>query len=94
MFFIKDGVYTYDKSKIADAHQWCFSETVKALTDGENVIVANTFTKLWEIKPYLALKPTKIFRCTGNYENIHNVPDGIVKQMAIRFEDIEGEIII
>lgn len=94
MFFIKDGVYTYDKSKISNAHDWCFSETVKNLHDGKNVIVANTFTKLWEIKPYLALKPTKIFRCTGNYENIHNVPNVIVKKMQNRFEDIENEIII
>lgn len=94
MFFIKDEVYTYDKSKISDAHQWCLSETIKALTNGENVIVANTFTRLWEVKPYLALKPSKIFRCTGNYRNIHDVSDDIVKQMQIRFEDIEGEIII
>ena len=94
MYFIKDGVYMYDKSKISDAHKWCFNETIKALTNGENVIVANTFTKQWEIDDYLKLNPAKIFRCTGTYQNVHNVPKGIVKQMQIRFEDIEGEIII
>ena len=94
MYFIKDGVYIYDADKISNAHDWCFSETAKALHRGENVIVANTFTKKWELSKYLRLNPSKIYRCTGNFKNVHNVPEDVVKRMKERFEDIEGEIII
>lgn len=94
MYFIKDGIYTYDPNKIALAHDWCFSRTHQLLYKGENVIVANTFTKKWELSRYLELNPSKIYRCTENYGNVHGVPDEVVNRMISRMEDIKGEIII
>jgi predicted kinase len=94
MYFYRDGIYFYDKNKISNAHNWCYNETVKQLRTGNNVVVANTFTMLWEIKKYLELNPSKIYRCVGNYKNIHNVPEDIIQKMKDRFQDIEGEIIV
>jgi predicted kinase len=94
MYFCKDGIYLYDKDKLSNAHDWCYNETIKQLRAGNSVVVANTFTRLWEIKKYLELNPSKIYRCVGNYKNIHNVPEDIIQKMKDRFQDIEGEIIV
>lgn len=95
MYFIdQDGVYKYDPNLIHKAHDWCFSKTCSLLHRGENVIVANTFTQSWELHKYLNLNPSKIYRCTGNFTNIHGVPVDTIKRMQNRFENIDGEIIL
>lgn len=94
MYFYKNGVYCYDKNKISNAHEWCYNETVKQLKLGNNVVVANTFTTKWELKKYLGLNPSKIYRCTGNYKNVHDVPENVIQKMKNRFQDVEGEIIV
>lgn len=33
----------------------------------------------------------KIFRCEGNFKNIHSVPENKIKIMKQRFEDYPGE---
>ena len=89
------GFYHFDGSLLPEAHRWCLWRTTEALRRGYNVAVANTFTRLWEMKPYLLLTDyVFVYRCTGNYQNIHNVPQDIVNTMIDRFEDYEGELFI
>lgn len=92
MFFIKDGVYNYDPTRIADAHQWCQQRTFEALMKGKNVVVSNTFIKVWQIQPYLDMASAlgaevEVITATGNYKNIHSVPQKVVERMREEFED-------
>ncbi len=85
MFFTApDGSYAYDKAKIVEAHKWCLCETVNALVAGKRVVVSNTFTRDWEMAPYLALGAPMIVRCEGRFQNVHGVPDEKVDEMRCR----------
>ena len=101
MFFLtgKDQQYKFNPSKLKDAHEWCFEETQTDLLAGKDVIVSNTFTRLWEMQRYLDLVkelniPVRVFRTTGKFKNVHNVPEDVVQKMEERFEDYAGEHLI
>lgn len=89
MFFIsEDGEYKYVPKLIRQAHEWCRAETLKALREGRDVVVSNTFTQVWEMEAYFDMDyPTKVFEATGNYKNIHGVPDEVIRRMASRWEE-------
>lgn len=98
-FFIKNGEYKFDGSKIVEAHKWNQNRTINSLVNGESIIVANTFTRRFEIDPYIKMAndlniPYTIYRSNARYKNVHNVPDSIVQNMIDRMEDIDGEILI
>jgi hypothetical protein len=57
MYF--ESIGGYDPLKIKEAHEWCQSETKRALNRGFTVIVSNTFVKKWEIFPYLYMTMLK-----------------------------------
>ena len=88
MFFEGDGGYNYDHSKIKIAHQWCQRTTKNLLDYGYDVVVANTFTRVWEMQPYLDMGyPTTVITAVGEFRNTHGVPDDVVQIMKGRFED-------
>ena len=96
MFFNRGGKYDFDPSLLKDAHKWCFDKTEEALRNGNSVIVSNTFTQNWEIKPYIDLGKRYgvdviIKKATGNYKNVHGVPEDALKRMKDRWEGVEGE---
>ncbi|NYT64301.1 AAA family ATPase [Alcaligenaceae bacterium] len=87
MFFIQDGVYLYDAGQIRDAHNWCKALTLSALSRGERVVVANTFTRLTEMRPYLDMCPTvRIMEAKGCWPNKHGVSPEHIQEMAERWE--------
>ena len=99
MYFIKNGVYQFDGNLIKKAHEWCYKTTEVFLNQKYNVVVSNTFTQKWEFDKYLTLAeelgiPYKVIRMTGNYGNIHDVPEDILKRMADRFEDFPNEELV
>ena len=54
MFFMENGTYKFDPSKLSDAHGACFKEFIRAIQIGcEMVIVDNTNTSEVEIAPYM-----------------------------------------
>lgn len=97
-FFDMNGVYVYDMKLISAAHDWCYSKTVRALRNGHDVVVSNTFTKLWELDRYLAipgLLPNvviEVVEMKTQYTNVHGVPEDKLKQMATRWEDISNAL--
>ena len=99
MYFIDDqGNYNWDGLMIANAHDWCRRMVEKDLKEGKNVVVANTFVRLWELKPYVKLAHRlgvglHIVHCDGEFENVHGVPQEIVDRMRENMEDITQEII-
>lgn len=98
-YFIRlDGTYDFNPKLLKNAHDWCFKKTTNWLVNWPDarVYVANTFTRIWEMQKYIDFAkanniPFKVVRCTGNYQNVHGVPDAKVKEMLARFEDYEGE---
>jgi len=91
MFFINDNdEYIFEPSQISDAHDWCKRETRKALMQGKNVIVSNTFITLWEMKPYLDMKCASlaIYEAKGDYGSIHDVPDKVINRMKRKWETL------
>ena len=91
MYFVHNGEYSFVPSKIADAHRSCQLQARENLKAGKTVIVANTFTQLWEMQAYIDMLystaiPLQIIICKGAFANIHGVPPEKVNQMAARFE--------
>lgn len=91
-YFVKNGKYTFDRTKLKDAHKFCQNQVEKAMkSNAEKIAVANTFVKKWEYEPYIKLAEkyhylTILKVCTGNYQNIHNVSQDIIDRMRNNFE--------
>lgn len=82
--------YTFDASKLWQAHAWCVRKTREALEQGLNVAVSNTFIKLWELQQYIDLGfPYEIIECRGVYHNTHGVPVEKVISMRAKYEDLK-----
>lgn len=54
-FFSMSGEYRFSPNKLGEAHSWCQEEARKALTEGRDVVVHNTFSTRWEMEPYLKM---------------------------------------
>lgn len=99
MFFTHNGLYCYDASKVEAAHLWCQRMALHSLLLGCDVVVSNTFTRKWELDPYFQMAKESgagldIYRTSGEFTGIHNVPEEVVNAMRLRFEDIKGEILV
>jgi len=89
MFLEVDGVYVYDASKIRAAHDWCVESATNSLKRGENVVISNTFVKVWELKRYVDLGfPFKIIEMKNSWPNVHGVPPDRIEFMKKGWEKI------
>ena len=97
MYFMNDGVYEFDASKLREAHSWCRKETFRSMaTNLERIVISNTFTQEWEMKDYYELGNLygyKIYSLIvenrhGESEdtNTHKVPSETIKNMRERFQ--------
>lgn len=90
-FVDRDGVYRFDPSLLKDAHGWCLDNARLHLREGRVVIVSNTFTRIWEMQPYLDLGcKTQVIACEGNFGNVHGVPEAAIERMRSRWEAYAG----
>jgi predicted kinase len=92
MYFMRTGEYVFDATKLHQAHVWCQRKTQEALLTGHNVVVSNTFTthkEMAEYKKIAQLENAKleVLTATGNYNNVHNVPQEKLDQMKARWEE-------
>jgi predicted kinase len=98
-FFMVDGEYKFDGSKIKEAHNWCQNSVNSAMilnnTAGlnETIVVSNTSTQEWEMKPYYEMAETYGYRVFSIIVenrhggiNQHNVPEEVLNSMRNRFE--------
>lgn len=98
-FIGENGEYNFDGSKLKEAHQWCQDSVANAMvlnhTTGENetIVVSNTFTQEWEMKPYMDMAKNWGYRVFSiivenrhGGVNQHGVPDEKLQQMNDRFE--------
>ncbi len=99
MFFMKDGTYQFDPSRLCQAHNWCRERVADLLESGKSVVVSNTFTRKWEMLPYIPMATDNgidllVLKVVGNFKTIHNVPDSVIEKMRNRWQDYPGEITI
>lgn len=98
-FFMVDGEYKFDGSKIKLAHNYCQSQTQARMgINGEHInvdriVVSNTFTQEWEMQPYFEMAEKYGYRVYSLIVenrhggiNEHGVPEEKLEQMKNRFE--------
>lgn len=96
MYFVDArGIYQFDPAKLPAAHAWCLSETQRYLDKGLDVIVSNTFTQMWEMKPYFDLAKSRgikvqVIEVHGEFGSVHNVPAETLAKMKARWEAYNG----
>jgi predicted kinase len=96
-FFIhEDGKYVFEPNKISEAHAWNWDRTHQALSEGYSVIVSNTFSRVWEMRPYIDMADKLDIKLTvltveGNFGNVHNVPEESIEKMRKRWEPYNGK---
>lgn len=98
-FFMVDGEYKFDVTKLKVAHEWCQNSVNTAMilnitTDlNSTIVVSNTFTQEWEMKPYFDMAETYGYRVFSlivenrhGGVNQHGVPEDKLEIMKNRFE--------
>lgn len=53
MYFVKNGVYTWNPNWLFAAHNWCLKSTEVFMQQGKDIVVTNTFCTKRARKPYL-----------------------------------------
>jgi len=93
-FTDKDGNYNFDFTKLKEAHNDCQQRCANLMQhDVVKIVVSNTFTQEWEMKPYYEMAERYGYRVHsvivenrhGN-KNVHNVPEDKLDVMKNRFE--------
>ena len=91
MFFQYLDEYKFDTSKLKEAHLWAQDWCRAELQVGDSVVVSNTFTRIWEMQPYLDMAKefkakVTVLTCEGQYGNVHGVPEEKIQEMKRRWE--------
>lgn len=91
-YFMVDGDYRFDPSKLGAAHAECQAKAETALAMGKSVVVSNTFTTHKEMDPYLGFAEyhgvrAEIRTATGSFGSVHDVPAETLERMRARWED-------
>lgn len=95
-FFTETGKYVFVPENQIAAHAFCQYNAFKALENGENVIVSNTFTTVAEMLPYIIFAHrhmirVRVIKAMGSFTNIHGVPEEVMQKMRDRWEAFDGE---
>jgi predicted kinase len=98
-FFMVGDEYRFDASKLNEAHNNCLTRVrahmyiYSSSERPQRLIVSNTFTREWEMKPYYDLAEKYGYRVYSLIVenrhggiNEHNVPEEKLVQMKNRFE--------
>lgn len=97
MYFMKEGEYRFDASKLQKAHWWCEIETRLALKNNYDVVVSNTFTTKKELKAYFKIAKEfgitpNVIHCQNSFGTIHNVPEETMDKMRTRWDNDISEL--
>jgi len=92
-FTNEEGEYKFIHDEITDAHNWCFTNAIKALKNGHSVIVANTFVNYKEVEDYFLFCLDNdikfdIIEAQGNYGSVHGVPERAIERMKSKWESL------
>lgn len=98
-FLMRDGKYCWSKDSVQDAIKWCSKMVRTALENGMDVCVCNTFTKKRFVAAYERIAAErgaefKVYRCIGNFNNVHGLSEEMVQSFKNAMEDWPNESII
>lgn len=84
----------FDPAKLSEAHVWCYTQVTNNLKADNSVVVSNTFIKNWEMAPYIKYAKENdltfaVIEATGQYQNVHGVPEDKVQRMREMFEPLD-----
>lgn len=90
-YFHQDGVYTFNAAELTEAHEYCRNKAIAALERGQRVVVANTFTRKWELRELISQLPVsyddvEVLVCHGGTGSVNGVPEHKVEIMRHRWE--------
>ena len=98
-FFLINGIYSFDANSLIENHMKCTVKAEQAMNAAHTedakhtLVIHNTFTKDWEMQPYLVLADkygymvhTLIVENRHGSESIHDVPQPSVDAQRERFE--------
>lgn len=93
-FFMVDGVYQFDPSKLKMYHELNQLAVRKSLQNGSSVIVDNTNIKAWAARPYALMAKEfgakiQIVSVQGQFQNEHNVPQQTIENMKSGMEHLD-----
>ena len=102
MFFMNGNEYKFDAKRLSEAHEWAQNWCLDELENDHSVVVSNTFSRIWEMQPYLDIAKEfncklTVLTCEGNHSeagmstkgangNTHNVPEETIQKMRTRWE--------
>ncbi|XP_039754845.1 uncharacterized protein LOC120629849 isoform X2 [Pararge aegeria] len=109
-YFMRNGDYIYDKSRISEAHEWNQRRARDAMAEGVSpVIIDNTNIELWEMECYVVqgvkngyiievLEPNTPWAKKANQlcrRNSHNVPVAAIRRKLDNFQSgINGDYLL
>jgi predicted kinase len=104
-YFSKTGAYLYDASKLAEAHNECFCNFIKALERGdEHIVLDNTNILRYHYTKYenqallegykVVIMRMKVPHETAYLRQVHQVPSETVRRMSENFDPDPREISI
>ena len=99
-YFMQDGEYKFDATKLRDAHEYCRKMVETYMKDSlindqfyRQIVVSNTFTQDWEMRFYEIIAKKYGYRVhhvilenRHNGVNEHGVPDDKLEIMRNRFQ--------
>ena len=91
MYFERDGKYSYNADLIKNAHAWCQRTVSDALSQGLDVIVSNTFVKVWELSNYALIAKKhnaqlEIIEMREVFSQAHDIPPEVIQRMKDQWE--------
>ncbi|KAK7496517.1 hypothetical protein BaRGS_00012169 [Batillaria attramentaria] len=107
-YFIRNGLYEYNKDELSEAHAWNKQRVKEALERGVTpIIVDNTNVMIWEMLPYAQLADNRGYavevlepetpwkfqpKRLAKY-NSHGVPIESIKRMKDRYQTVDTAIL-
>lgn len=95
-YFMVSGKYEFNPERLQDAHADCIRRVEQAMLSGRfgRVVVSNTFTRLWELEPYMILATRlrwrySVIHMETRHQNDHGVPEEAVERMLARWEPLD-----
>lgn len=87
--------YSFEPSKLQDAHDAAYKRALNALKNGVNVIVDNTNRCIWEFQKYLDLASAdievRVFKVATYFGSTKDIPQHIVDRFDSTYEKYPGE---
>lgn len=99
-----DGQYSFDASRLGQAHKDCQLRVRKAMEKtSDPLVVSNTNMTRWELNPYLQMAveynyTVKVYRIKGPWDaklfaarNLHGLSEANIQRQIDKYQPLENE---